>query len=565
MRFELDKPRGRSKDNTSLPSKERPLAEGLSGLASRTYGPEETGFQGDMEEVQVEEYPHGFHLVSIIIALLLSIFLVSLDITIIATAIPKITDEFKGLDKVSWYGSAFLLAYGGFQPMWGRAFKYFPLKTCFLLTVVIFEIGSLLCGVAPNAEVLIVGRAIAGVGGAGVLTGAYIIAAFSASPQKRPLLIGLIGVAYGVASVIGPLIGGVFSDKVTWRWCFSINLPIGAISCFIIIAFFHAPRAAKPVEAALTEKIACLDPVGVMLLMGSVVSFILSMEYGGQKYDWDSSIVIGLLAGFVLITGTFIAWEWLYGERAMLQGWVLKQRTVLVSSAFAFFFAGSFIVSIYYLPIYFQSISGASAIESGVRNLPLIIALIVTALLSGSIISTTGIATPIMVGSSMIALIGTSLIYTLDIGTSSGKWIGYQILAGLGWGMAYQVPVTVVQSSSSEQDVAEVTATVLFFQNLGGAFLQSAAQSAFVNVMKKTLATSAPGIDPELVAMTGATQLRKTFDADELPGILAGYMRGVKITFALMIAATGMAVLIAPFAQWERLKVKSNSVGGGGL
>lgn len=166
-------------------------------------------------EINNSEYPTGSRLVAIITALALAIFLVSLDLTTVATAIPKITDQFNGLSDIAWYSSAFFMTMGGFQSAWGKIYKYFPLKTSYLIAIFIFELGSLICAVAPSSTALIVGRAFAGMGAAGIGSGSYTIIGFSASPKSRPMFTGIVGTSYGVAAAVGPLIGGAFSDKVS--------------------------------------------------------------------------------------------------------------------------------------------------------------------------------------------------------------------------------------------------------------------------------------------------------------------------------------------------------------
>jgi MFS family permease len=210
------------------------------------------------------------------------------------------------------------MTFGGFQSTWGKFYKYFSLKIYFMAAIAIFELGSLICGVAPGPTALIVGRAIAGVGGAGIGSGAFTIIGFIAEPQKRPALIGFTGATYGIAAVLGPLLGGAFSDKVTWRWCFYINLPVGGVAAVIVLFFLRIPSEAKPVKASWKEKFLQMDLPGAALVMGLIVSYLLALQYGGQTKAWRSSDVIGLLVGSFAIFVTVVVWEIYQGERAMI-------------------------------------------------------------------------------------------------------------------------------------------------------------------------------------------------------------------------------------------------------
>ncbi|KAI8945469.1 MFS general substrate transporter [Xylaria longipes] len=513
-----------------------------------------TGVEDDVPSTDTSEYPHGFKLAMIVVALVLSMFLISIDLTIVSTAIPRITDEFKSLLDVAWYGSAFFITIGSFQSTWGKAYKYFPLKITFLLSIFIFELGSLVCAVAPNSRALIIGRALAGLGAAGVSGGTYTIIAFTAEPSKRPAYTGLLGATYGIASVVGPLVGGVLTDRVTWRWCFYINLPIGGASALIIFLFFQTPPAAKPAEASLKEKILQMDPIGTTLLLGGIISYILALQYGGATHAWNSSVVVGLLVGFAVIMIIFAVFEVWQGERSMLVPRILKNHVVGVGSIFQFFFAGSYYAVLYYLPIYFQSIHNVSPTQSGVRNLPLILSLSLFTLLSGGFITSTGIATPLQVAGALIATAGCGTLYTLSIGTTTGQWIGYQLLAGIGWGIGFQVPIIMAQSNVQPADIASVTATILFFQTLGGAFLVAAAQAAFVNRILTVLPRTAPGVDPSQVISIGATQIRSKFPAAQIPGIIAAYMDGITVALTIALATVAFSAFLSVFSPWKRLK-----------
>ncbi|KAK3997528.1 major facilitator superfamily-domain-containing protein [Cladorrhinum sp. PSN332] len=510
-----------------------------------------------------DEYPKGWAFAFIVVALVMSIFLVSLDMTIVATAIPKITDAFHGLEDVAWYSAAFFMTVGGFQSTWGKVFKYFPLKISFLIAIFIFEMGSLVCGAAPNSKTLVVGRAIAGIGAAGIGSGAYTIIAFAAEPKKRPVFTGILGTAYGVAAVIGPLLGGAFADHISWRWCFYINLPIGGLSALIILLFFRTPTGAKPVEAPLWEKILQMDLVGTAIIMGGVICYILALQYGGQAMAWSSPTVIGLIIGFILIFILFGVWEYYNGERSMIVPRIFCQRPVWVGSVYALLFAGSYFIIIYYLPLYFQSIGNTSPTESGVRNLPLILSVVVATIIAGAVVSSNGHAVPIAAGGAALATVAAGLLYTLDIGTETGKWVGYQILGGFAWGAAFQVPIIIGQSTAAPDDMSSVTAIILFFQTVGGAFWVSAAQSAFVNELVKRLATSAPDVNPFLVLGTGATQIRTVFPPDQVPGILIAYMAGIKTSLAIAVGAVGLSFIVSLFYGFKKLDTDSVKASGG--
>jgi hypothetical protein len=233
------------------------------------------------------------------------------------------------------------------------------------------------------------------------------------------------------------------------------------VAALVILITFKTPSAVKAVEATLEEKIMQMDFPGTALVMGASLTLLLALQYGGITHPWRSSLVIGLLVGFGLIVLALIALEMWQGERAMLTPRLLRQRSVWVSSVWGFFFAGAYFVTVYYLPIYFQSVDDRSAIGSGVRNIPLIALFSISTFASGLAITKTGIAAPLLVVSSVVVTISAGLLYTLDVGTSTGKWVGYQMLAGFGYGMGLQIPVIIAQAFAAPTDIAPVTAIII--------------------------------------------------------------------------------------------------------
>ncbi|CAK7243766.1 MAG: hypothetical protein STHCBS139747_005294 [Sporothrix thermara] len=504
-----------------------------------------------------DDYPHGFQLIALVSSSLVAVFLIALDQTIVGTAIPKITDEFHGLKDVSWYAAAYFMTFGAAQASAGKLYKYFSLKWSFLVSMIIFEVGSLLCGVTPSSTALVVGRAIAGLGGAGLSVGGTSIVSLTVPMEKRPMMMGLLGSVYCVAAVLGPLLGGAFTSHASWRWCFYINLPLGGVAVVSVVFFFKLPASATNKDdhaLPLRTKLLHTDPVGIALAMGAITSLILALQYGGTTHPWRSSVVIGLLVGFVLMCAALVAWEIWLGDFSMLMPRLFRQRTLWATAPFQFFFMGSYVVLLYYLPIYFQSIRGASAIRSGVDNLPLVTTATVFALVGGAVVTATGRAQAVMASGSALSTVGIGLIYTFDLHTSTGKWVGYQLLTGASMAFAIMHGVAVAQSGAkADDDVPAVTASLMLFQTIGGAFSTSIGQAAFANRLLAVLPRTAPGISPTLVLATGASDLHNVFDAATLPGVLEAYMAALKAAFAVGIGFCGLAFVLSFAIPMKRL------------
>ncbi|KAK8252222.1 MFS gliotoxin efflux transporter glia [Phyllosticta capitalensis] len=514
-------------------------------------------------ETPEEEYPRGWRLWSVIVALTLATFLAALDMNIVATAIPKVTDQFHALDDIGWFGSALFLTVASSQSVWGKAYKYIDLKTVFLVGIFVFEVGSLISAIAQNSITFIVGRAIIGLGVAGVLAGCYTIIAFVVPPEKRPAFTGIMGATYGVSSVVGPLLGGAFTDGPGWRWCFYINLPIGGLAVAIIVFILKSPPGSLSEEArnaSTAEKIKQMDIPGFFVVLGGVICLLLAFQWGGVSKPWKSADVIGTIVGFGVIVILFLVIEWWQGPRALLTPWILGRREVWTGCLFSFFIAGSFFILLYYLPIYFQAIRNTSAAQSGVRNLALIISITLFIIASGGFITVTGQFAILFPFGAVLATVGSGLLYTLGQESSPGEWIGYQIVAGVGIGACFQAPIMAAQALSPPEDMSSTTAQLLFFQTMGGAFMVSAAQSAFANKLVSTVRRVAPQLDPAQVVGTGATDIRRVFHGAELDAVLNAYMEGIRTAIILSIAVAGVATLVSPLVPWKSIKGKATLV-----
>jgi MFS transporter, DHA2 family, glioxin efflux transporter len=322
----------------------------------------------------------------------------------------------------------------------------------------------------------------------------------------------------------------------------------------VIGLFFEAPEAARPTKATFREKLLNMDILGIVTIMCAVICYLLALQKAGVTYAWNSSMVIGLLVGSGLFFILFVIIQLWLGERAMLVNRLLKDRTVYGGMIYIFFLAASSWLFVYYVPIYFQTVDGVSAGQSGVRTIPIVIGITIATILAGSIISAAGQHVPLMILGGAMSLAGAALLYTLDIGTGKSKWIGYQSLAGLGYGFGIQVPTIAAQALMAPEDISSATAMILFSQTLGGSLAISAAQSAFANTLIRSLAKNAPTVEPMRVVLTGATDLRQVFSPDQLPGIIRSYMDGLKKAYIIGIAMAALMFLAAFLNPMHNLK-----------
>lgn len=253
---------------------------------------------------------------------------------------------------------------------------------------------------APNSIALIVGRAVAGIGSAGIFSGALIIVAYSVPLVKRPMYMGFIGAMYGIASVAGPLLGGVFTDKgeqtlkkrqyalanlfsATWRWCFYINLPIGAITIVVISIFFTAPQRAAIAELGWRERVKEFDLLGTAFFIPGIVCLLLALQWGGTKYAWGNGRIIALFVLFGVLIAVFIGIQFWKQDSATIPPRIMKNRSIAAAAWFAFTLGSFFLLLVYFLPIWFQAVKGASAVKSGIMNLPMVLTLVLVSIISG--------------------------------------------------------------------------------------------------------------------------------------------------------------------------------------
>lgn len=512
------------------------------------------------DEDESPQYPRGWKLILIVLALCFAVFLVALDQTIISTAIPTITDQFHSVDDIAWYGSSYLLTRAALQPSFGRIYTHFDVKKTFLTSIAVFEIGSLVCATAPSSNALIVGRAVAGLGVGGLFTGSIMVVVRCMPLRRRPATMGVVESMWTIASVAGPLLGGVFSDHVSWRWCFYINLPIGAATMIFITVFLPSTSQRGVEKPSIWQRILKLDLIGAALVIPATVCLILALQWGGSTYPWSDARVIGLLVGCSCSTILLIISQLKLGEKAMLPPAMFCDRNILCAIMFSLSFGAAFFSLVYYLALYFQSVRGSSALHAGIQMLPLLIATSITSSGCGFLISGFGYYTPLMLICMAMFAAGAGTLTTLSLTTPYWTTFGYQVLTGLGIGVGFQAGLLVVQTVAPPPKIPIGISVVSFSFTVGGTIFLSAAQAVFQHGLIRTIESQAPQVDAKAFLQAGATEIRSLLaemgQLDALDVVLQGYVVGVRNVFWLVMAGAIAAFAAASGLQWKSVKGK---------
>ena len=282
------------------------------------------------------DYATGWRLFIVMLTLNLAGLLTALEIGIIATAIPAITDQFHSINDVGWYGCATFFATATSAALWGKLYKYLNVKWVYMASIGIFMIGSIVAASAPNSQAVIVGRVFQGLGIGGTMSGSIIVINYVSHPKLHPMLIGTWWGVFVLSTILGPIIGGAFTTGVTWRWCFWINLPLGGPVVAMLLLFLRVPKHIKPAPATAKEILLQLDLPGYCVLLSSLVCFILALQWGGQTKVWSDGSVIATLVMWIVLSIAFIVVEYFQGDRAMLPLRLLKPRTTWANVLYCF-------------------------------------------------------------------------------------------------------------------------------------------------------------------------------------------------------------------------------------
>lgn len=493
--------------------------------------------------------------VLVVSALCLALFLAALDTTIITTAVPTIANEFNSSQGYIWIGSAYLLGCAAFLPTWGKLSDIFGRKPMILAAAVIFWIGSLLCAVSVNMGMLIGSRAFQGVGGGGLVVLPNIAVSDLFSIRNRGMYFGIFGMVWALASAVGPILGGVFTSQVNWRWCFYINLPLSAVAIVILIFVLKLHNPRTPVK----EGLMALDWPGSILIIGGTIMWLLGLEFGGVTYPWDSATTICLIVFGIVLVGLFLVYEWKVPKYPVIPIRLFRRRNDVACYALGFTHAFTFMSGSYWLPLYFQGVLGANSLLSGVYLLPYVLSLSFISAAAGIVIKKTGQYKIVIVSGLVVTVLGFGLFVNLEPRANWVKIIIYQIVAGIGIGPNFQAPLIALQTNVDPRDIGSSTSTFSFIRQLGTSISVVIGGVIFNNEMEKQHPKLERELGPELAdSLSGANaassvQLVASLQGEDGRVAKTAYWKGLQTMYIVYACFAGLALIISLFIQQTKL------------
>jgi EmrB/QacA subfamily drug resistance transporter len=413
----------------------------------------------DPLEVQIPNYTHR-EIMVILSALMLVMLLAALDQTIVSTALPRIASDLHGLNKLSWVASAYLLTSAITTPIYGKISDLFGRKKIFQFAIVVFLIGSILCGISQTMNQLVAARALQGLGAGGLISLVLAIVGDIVPPRQRGKYSGYFGAVFGLASVVGPLLGGFLTDSLSWRWVFFVNIPLGIIALIAVASRLHLP---------VRKTDHSIDYIGAALLAASSASLLLATVWGGGIYAWGSAQIIGLIIASIVLGISFVVWE-KRAREPIIPMRLFKNRIFSVSVLLSLLAGMAMFASILYIPLYQQIVRGYSPTKSGLLMLPLVFGLLVASITSGRLITKFGRYKPFPIIGTFVLSIGLFLFSHLTLTTSQLVLSGWMLVVGAGIGLFMQVMTLAVQNSVDRREMGTATSSATFFRSLGSAF-----------------------------------------------------------------------------------------------
>ncbi|MFK8911441.1 DHA2 family efflux MFS transporter permease subunit [Streptomyces sp. YS-3] len=481
-------------------------------------------------------------------ALLLGMLLAALDQTIVSTALPTIVSELGGMEHLSWVVTAYMLASTAATPLWGKLGDQYGRKKLFQAAIVIFLIGSALCGIAQDMGQLIAFRALQGLGGGGLMVLSMAIVGDLVPPRERGRYQGLFGAVFGATSVLGPLLGGLFTQHLSWRWVFYVNLPVGVVALLVIAAVLHIP-----VHGTRHT----IDYLGTLLIASVATCLVLVASLGGTTWAWGSAQIIGLAVLGAVLLAAFVAVERKAAE-PVLPLKLFRIRTFTLVAVISFVIGFAMFGAMTYLPTFLQIVQGVTPTMSGVHMLPMVFGLLLTSTVSGQIVSRTGRWKVFPIAGTAIVTFGLLLLHRLTEASSTWEMSLYFFVFGAGLGLVMQVLVLVVQNAVAYRDLGVATSGATFFRSIGASFGVAIFGTIFTNRLNGKLTDALAG--RELPPGTGPARLAADprtiaqLPPRLRPPVLHAYAQSITDVFLYAVPVTLLAFAIAWFLREDKLR-----------